>query len=336
MSKIKAEYIWIDGYKPTANLRSKTKIVFGTVNKLTDLPNWGFDGSSTEQASGDNSDCALKPVFYVPDPIRGGNDLLVMCEVLEADGSVHKSNTRSACAELAGKHSNHDPWFGIEQEYTFYNGNNPLGFPEEGFPAPQGEYYCGVGTNNIYGRDIVEEHLELCLQAGLEISGINAEVMPGQWEFQVGPLGAPEVADQLWISRWLLHRVSEDYGITVTLDPKPVKGDWNGAGAHTNFSTKSMRENGGYDVVVEACEKLGKQIDRHISVYGAHNDQRLTGLHETAKITDFFYGVSDRGASIRIPMETANTGRGYLEDRRPAANMDPYMVCTALIETTCN
>ena len=336
MSKIKAEYIWIDGYKPTANLRSKTKIVSGTVNKLTDLPNWGFDGSSTEQASGDNSDCALKPVFYVPDPIRGGNDLLVMCEVLNADGSVHKSNTRSACAELAGKHSNHEPWFGIEQEYTFYNGNNPLGFPEEGFPAPQGEYYCGVGTNNIYGRDIVEEHLELCLQAGLEISGINAEVMPGQWEFQVGPLGAPEVADQLWISRWLLHRVSEDYGITVTLDPKPVKGDWNGAGAHTNFSTKSMRENGGYDVVVEACEKLGKQIDRHISVYGAHNDQRLTGLHETAKITDFFYGVSDRGASIRIPMETANTGRGYLEDRRPAANMDPYLVCTALIETTCN
>ena len=336
MSKIKAEYIWIDGYRPTANLRSKTKIVSGTVNKLTDLPNWGFDGSSTEQASGDNSDCALKPVFYVPDPIRGGNALLVMCEVLNADGSVHQSNTRSACAELAGKHSNHEPWFGIEQEYTFYNGNNPLGFPEEGFPAPQGEYYCGVGTNNIYGRDIVEEHLELCLQAGLEISGINAEVMPGQWEFQVGPLGAPEVADQLWIARWLLHRVSEDYGITVTLDPKPVKGDWNGAGAHTNFSTKSMRENGGYDVVVEACEKLGKQIDRHISVYGAHNDQRLTGLHETAKITDFFYGVSDRGASIRIPMETANTGRGYLEDRRPAANMDPYLVCTALIETTCD
>ena len=336
MSKIKAEYIWIDGYNKTANLRSKTKIVSGAVNKLTDLPNWGIDGSSTEQASGDNSDCALKPVFYVPDPIRGGNDLLVMCEVLNADGSVHKSNTRSACAELAGKHSNHDPWFGIEQEYTFYNGNNPLGFPEEGFPAPQGEYYCGVGTNNIYGRDIVEEHLELCLQAGLEISGINAEVMTGQWEFQIGPLGAPEVADQLWISRWLLHRVSEDYGITVTLDPKPVKGDWNGAGAHTNFSTKSMRENGGYDVVVEACEKLGKQIDRHISVYGAHNDQRLTGLHETAKITDFFYGVSDRGASIRIPMETANTGRGYLEDRRPAANMDPYLVCTALIETTCN
>ena len=335
MSKIKAEYIWLDGYVPTANLRSKTKIVDGPVNGLNDLPDWGFDGSSTEQAAGDNSDCALKPVYYVQDPIRGGDHLLVMCEVLNADDTVHKSNTRAACAELTEKHKDHDSWFGIEQEYTFYYGDNPLGFPDEGYPAPQGEYYCGVGAKNIYGREIVEEHLELCLQAGLDISGINAEVMPGLWEFQVGPVGAPEVGDQLWIARWLLHRVAEDYGVTVSLEPNPVQGDWNGAGAHANFSTKAMREDGGYDVVVEACEKIGKNIDRHIGVYGAKNDERLTGLHETAKITEFFYGVSDRGASIRIPMATANSGKGYLEDRRPAANMDPYLVCAALVETTC-
>ena len=336
MGKVKAEYIWIDGYTPTANLRSKTKIVDGPVSGLSDLPEWGFDGSSTEQASGDDSDCALRPSYYVPDPIRGGKDLLVMCEVLNADMSVHVSNTRAACVEIENKHKDQEPWFGIEQEYTFYNGTYPLGFPDEGYPAPQGEYYCGVGANNIFGRDIVEEHLELCLNAGLELSGINAEVMPGQWEFQVGPLGAVEVSDQLWIARWLLHRVAEDYGVVVTLEPKPVKGDWNGAGAHTNFSTKAMREDGGYDVVVDACEKLGKNIDRHISVYGDKNDERLTGLHETAKITDFFYGVSDRGASIRIPMGTANDGKGYLEDRRPAANMDPYQVCAALLETTCS
>jgi len=336
VSKLKAEYIWIDGYTPTANLRSKTKIVEGPVSDLGDLPDWAFDGSSTEQASGDNSDCALRPVFYVPDPIRGGDDLLVMCEVLNADGSTHASNTRAACTDISSKHSDHDSWFGIEQEYTFYNGTNPLGFPSKGYPAPQGQYYCGVGTKNVFGRDIVEEHLELCLQAGLEIAGINAEVMPGQWEFQVGPLGAPEVGDQLWIARWLLHRVAEDYEVTVTLEPKPVKGDWNGAGAHTNFSTKAMREAGGYDVIVEACEKLGKNIDKHISVYGDKNDERLTGLHETAKMTEFFYGVSDRGASIRIPRATANEGKGYLEDRRPAANMDPYKVCAALIETTCS
>ena len=335
MSKIKAEYIWIDGYAPTANLRSKTKIVDNKISELSELPLWGFDGSSTLQAGGDDSDCMLKPVYFVPDPIRGGDDILVMCEVLNADGSVHNSNNRAACVEMSKKFLDEKPWFGIEQEYTFYNGNNPLGFPEEGYPAPQGEYYCGVGANNIFGREIVEEHMQLCLDAGLDISGINAEVMPGQWEFQIGPTGSPEVGDQLWIARWLLYRIAEDYGVTVSIEPKPAKGDWNGAGAHTNFSTKSMREEGGYDVIIEACEKLGKNIERHISVYGDKNEERLTGLHETAKITEFKYGVSDRGASIRIPMQTANDKKGYLEDRRPAANMDPYEVCTALIETTC-
>ena len=336
MSKVKAEYIWIDGYKPTANLRSKTKIIDGPIESVDALPFWGFDGSSTMQAEGNDSDCMLKPVYYVPDPIRGADDILVMCEVLNADGSIHVSNNRAACTELAGKFSSHEAWFGIEQEYTFYDGSNPLGFPEDGYPAPQGEYYCGVGANNIFGRDIVEDHMQLCLDARLDISGINAEVMPGQWEFQVGPTGAPEVADQLWIARWLLYRIAEDYDVTVNIEPKPAKGDWNGAGAHTNYSTKAMREDGGYDVIIDACEKIGKNIDRHISVYGDNNDKRLTGLHETAKITEFYYGVSDRGASIRIPMQTENDKKGYLEDRRPAANMDPYEVCAALIETTCS
>ena len=336
MSKVKAEYIWIDGYKPTANLRSKTKIIDGPIESINALSFWGFDGSSTMQAEGNDSDCMLKPVYYVPDPIRGGDDVLVMCEVLNADGSIHASNNRAACTELAEKFISHEAWFGIEQEYTFYDGSNPLGFPEDGYPAPQGEYYCGVGANNIFGRDIVEDHMQLCLDAGLDISGINAEVMPGQWEFQVGPTGAPEVADQLWIARWLLYRIAEDFDVTVNIEPKPAKGDWNGAGAHTNYSTKAMREDGGYDVIIDACEKLGKNIDRHISVYGDNNDKRLTGLHETTKITEFYYGVSDRGASIRIPMQTENDKKGYLEDRRPAANMDPYEVCAALIETTCS
>ena len=335
MGKIKAEYIWMDGHEPTQKLRSKTKVIDGQINLIDDLPLWGFDGSSTNQAEGNDSDCMLKPVCKMPDPIRGGDDILVMCEVMNPDGSIHSSNTRAHLREISEKFSDQEAWFGIEQEYTLFEGRNPLGWPEGGYPAPQGPFYCGVGADEVFGRDVVEEHLQLCMDAGLEISGINAEVMPGQWEYQIGPLGPLEVADQMWLSRWLLYRISEDYGVSATLHPKPVKGDWNGAGAHTNFSTKSMRATGGIDVINEACEKLSQKHDEHINVYGAHNEERLTGLHETCSIKEFRYGVSDRGASIRIPMRTANDGYGYLEDRRPSANMDPYKVCAILIETTC-
>ena len=336
MSKVKVEYIWMDGHQPTQKLRSKTKIIAGPVNSLSDIPDWGFDGSSTMQAAGEDSDCMLKPVSYIQDPIRGGDNLLAMCEVMNPDGSVHDSNTRAHLRSVAEQYVDQESWFGIEQEYTFFQGRVPLGWPEGGYPAPQGPFYCGVGADEVYGRDIVEEHLELCIEAGLEISGINAEVMPGQWEYQVGPLGPLDAADQLWLSRWLLYRIAEDYGVSATLHPKPVKGDWNGAGAHTNFSTKSMRAEGGLKVIEAACEALGNKHDDHIAIYGAHNEERLTGLHETCSIQDFRYGVSDRGASIRIPMATANDGYGYLEDRRPSANMDPYKVCAALIETTCS
>ena len=335
MTKVKAEYIWIDGHKPTAKLRSKTKVFEGPVKSLDDIPMWGFDGSSTMQAEGSDSDCMLKPVYYLPDPIRGGDDILVMNEVRKPDGSIHESNTRARLVEIAEKHKDEDAWFGIEQEYTFFKGRSPLGWPNGGYPAPQGPFYCGVGADEVFGRDIVEDHMDICLQAGIQISGINAEVMPGQWEFQVGSLGPLEVSDQLWIARWILYRIAENYGVNATLHPKPVKGDWNGAGAHANFSTKPMRENGGLKIIESACEKLGRKHEEHIAVYGAHNEERLTGLHETCAFHEFRYGVSDRGASIRIPMDTANNGKGYLEDRRPSANMDPYQVCAALIETTC-
>ena len=336
MKRILAEYIWMDGNEPTQKLRSKTKVIDDIVSSVEDLPSWGFDGSSTNQAVGSDSDCMLKPVFKIPDPIRGGSNLLIMCEVMNPDGTPHISNTRSHLAYLSKKFSDKEAWFGIEQEYTLFEGRNPLGWPEGGYPAPQGPFYCGVGADEVFGRDIVEEHLELCLNAGLQISGINAEVMPGQWEYQIGPLGPLESADQIWLSRWILYRISEDYGVSATLHPKPVKGDWNGAGAHTNYSTKEMRANGGLKEIEVACKKLEENHDKHIAVYGAHNEERLTGLHETCSINEFRYGVSDRGASIRIPMQTSNNGYGYLEDRRPAANMDPYKVCAMIIETTCN
>lgn len=327
---IKAEYIWIDGSKPTAKLRSKTKIL---PDGATDMPIWGFDGSSTQQAEGHNSDCVLRPVFTCPDPIRGGDHKLVMCEVLLPDMSPHPSNTRAACAAAADKYAKHESWFGIEQEYTFFEGLHPLGWPDNGFPAPQGGYYCGVGSDEIFGRPIVEAHSDACMAAGLGISGTNAEVMPGQWEFQIGPVAAPEAADQLWVARWLLYRVAEEWDVSATLDPKPVKGDWNGAGAHTNFSTKEMRA--AYEPCVRAAEALKAKHDLHVKHYGDRIEERLTGLHETARYDQFTYGVSDRGASVRIPWQVEQEQRGYIEDRRPNANCDPYVVTRLIIETVC-
>lgn len=329
---IKVEYIWIDGTEPTARLRSKTKIL--PAGGDAELPIWGFDGSSTGQAPGRASDCVLRPVFTAPDPIRGGPHLLALCEVLDTDLTPHRTNTRAACLEVAERFSDYEPLFGIEQEYTFFKDGRPLGFPAGGFPAPQGFYYCGVGADEVFGRDVVEAHLDACLTAGLQISGINAEVMPGQWEFQVGPLGPIEVSDQLWLARWLLYRVAEDFGISATLAPKPVKGDWNGAGAHTNFSTRQMRSD--YSAIVDACEALGAKAAEHIAHYGAGIEERLTGSHETAAFTTFSYGVSDRGASVRIPWQVEVAKKGYIEDRRPNANMDPYQVTRLVTDTVCS
>ncbi|MCG5217648.1 glutamine synthetase [Streptosporangium sp. KLBMP 9127] len=325
----KAEYIWIDGTEPTARLRSKTRIL----QDGEKLPIWGFDGSSTNQAEGRSSDCVLKPVFSCPDPLRGGDDVLVLCEVLNTDMTPHPTNMRSQLSPVAERFAGQAPIFGIEQEYTFFKDGRPFGFPAGGFPAPQGFYYCGVGADEVFGREIVETHLDACLQAGLAISGINAEVMPGQWEFQVGPVGPLEVSDQLWIARWLLYRIAEDYDVSATLDPKPVKGDWNGAGAHTNFSTRAMRE--AYDPIITACESLGERAEEHIKGYGAEIEHRLTGSHETAAWSEYSYGVSDRGASVRIPWQVEVDKKGYIEDRRPNANCDPYVVTRLIVETCC-
>jgi glutamine synthetase len=328
-----AEYIWIDGVKPTPQLRSKTKILAdGATPGL-----WGFDGSSTGQAPGDKSDCVLRPVSTYPDPIRGGSNILVMCEVLHNDMTPHETNTRAACAEAASTYADQEPLFGIEQEYTMMAPDGrPYGFPKDGFPAPQGPYYCGVGTGRIMGRDIVELHTQACIDAGLAISGTNPEVMPGQWEFQIGPLGPLECSDQIYVARWLLERISEDFDVVISLDAKPMKGDWNGAGAHTNFSTKAMREEGGYAVIERACKALEANLEEHVHNYGHDIQSRLTGKHETAPWNAFSYGVSNRGASVRIPWQVEVDGKGYMEDRRPNANCDPYTVTRLMVNTICS
>ncbi|MDY7104015.1 MAG: glutamine synthetase GlnII [Actinomycetota bacterium] len=329
----RAEYIWIDGTEPTPLMRSKTKIL----PDGADLPIWGFDGSSTNQAPGSNSDVVLRPVFDCPDPLRGGDDRLVLAECLLPESmEPHATNTRAPLAAIAEQYASHESLFGIEQEYTFFQEGRPLGWPENGgFPGPQGPYYCGVGATEIAGRDIVEAHTTACMEAGLAISGTNAEVMLGQWEFQIGPVGPLEVGDQMWMARYLLFRIAEDFGVDASIVAKPIKGDWNGAGAHTNYSTKAMREN--YEAILGACEALGApgKPEEHLAGYGVGYEERLTGLHETAHFSEFRYGVSDRGASVRIPWQVKVEGKGYIEDRRPNANMDPYTVARLMTETVC-
>ncbi len=334
MAKVKLEYIWLDGYHPTQGLRSKTKIMGeGFGGKIEDCPMWSFDGSSTQQAKGGASDCLLKPVAIYPDPARK-NAYLVMTEVLNADNTPHATNGRALI-----KDPDEDFWFGFEQEYFLWNPetNRPLGFPDNGYPAPQGPYYCGVGADNAFGREIIEEHLDLCLEAGLNVEGINAEVATGQWEFQIFAKGAQQAGDEIWVARYLLERTAEKYGLTINWHCKPLGDtDWNGSGMHANFSNSTLREAGSKDVYDEICQKFAPAsvIKEHIAVYGADNHMRLTGKHETQSIDQFSYGISDRGASIRVPIATVENGwKGWLEDRRPASNADPYKVAAVIIKT---
>jgi glutamine synthetase len=323
----KLEYIWLDGYTPEPNLRSKTKVLTSeTEPELESLPIWNFDGSSTEQAEGNYSDCLLKPVKIIRDPQRK-NGYLVLCEVLNPDMTPHSSNTRSSIKE------NSNMWVGFEQEYFIYDGELPLGHTK-GNMKPQGEYYCGIGTDNVSGRNIVEHHLDVCLSAGLNLTGINAEVALGQWEFQVMGKGTLDSCDQLILCRYLLQRVAETYSVKIEYHPKPLQGDWNGSGLHTNFSNKKMREVGGKEYFDSILNVFELNHSKHIENYGSDNEYRLTGKHETQSIDKFSYGVSDRGSSIRIPQVTANNGwKGYIEDRRPASNGDPYRIMKVISES---
>ena len=331
MTKYKLEYIWLDGYKPVPNLRGKTQLKeYAEFPTLEQLPLWGFDGSSTQQAEGHNSDCVLKPVAIFPDGARK-NGALVMCEVLNPDGTPHASNGRATIVDDPGA------WFGFEQEYFLYKDGRPLGFPTNGYPAPQGPYYTGVGFKNVgdAAREIVEEHLDLCLYAGINHEGINAEVAKGQWEFQIFGKGSARAADEMWIARYILLRLTEKYGVDIEWHCKPLGDtDWNGSGMHANFSTAYLREVGGKEYFLALMAAFEKNRADHIAVYGPDNHLRLTGKHETASIDEFSWGIANRGASIRVPHSFANNNyKGYLEDRRPNSAGDPYQIASQILKT---
>ena len=339
---VQCEYVWLDATR-TARSKCRTLPSKRAGGPAEQLPRWTYDGSSTGQAPGSDSEVIMVPRAKYMDPFRGGDNILVLCDCYapQDDGTLVAlpTNSRAPAVDrfVAGNAEETIPWYGIEQEYTLFNldGLTPLGWPVGGFPKPQGPYYCGAGADRSFGRAVCDAHYAACLFAGLDISGTNAEVMPGQWEYQIGPTIGIAAADQLVMSRFILDRVCEDFGVIASLEPKPIKSaDWNGAGAHINFSTEGTRKAGGIDLIFKMCEALGTKHAEHIAAYGEGNAERLTGACETASIDTFKYGVADRGASIRIPRDTGFEKCGYLEDRRPASNVDVYLATSLIFETT--
>jgi len=341
-NKIMAEYIWIGG--TGMDIRNKTRLITDKhqITSLDELPTWSFDGSSTGQAPGDDSEVLLKPIKFVPDPFRGSNHIIVLCETFDSKWNPIPTNRRAFARSIFDNQQveNEQPMFGLEQEYTLFtaDGLRPLGFPLMGCPMPQGQYYCATGVDNAFGRHLSESHLFACLYAGLDISGTNAEVMPGQWEYQIGPTIGIDAADQLWIARFLMDRCGEELDVRVSLDPKPMRtGDWNGAGCHCNYSTESMRDckdGKGLQVIFDAIKDMEPKHMEHMELYGTGNEFRMTGLHETAKYDEFSWGIANRGCSVRIIRSTEEAGGGHFEDRRPSANCDPYNVTAMVTKTT--
>jgi len=349
--KFVAEYIWIDG---VGNVRSKSRTINVAYSEedrqkgrdiMKELltvklyEDWNYYGRSTGQSTSSDSEVLLKPVSVSLDPFRKAPNVLVLCETFYADGTTVKTNTRTAAKKIFDQYSDSEPWYGLEQEFFIMKPTDdgsksikPIGVNIDE-AQPQGQYYCSVGGQNAFGRKVANEAFHLALEAGLTCSGMNAEVAPGQWEIQIGPCVGIDAADQLMFLRYILNRVSETHNVQINYDPKPLTGNWNGTGGHTNFSTKQMREDGGYALILEAIEKLKEKHSEHMEVYGGGNEARMSGIHETSDFHHFSSGVGDRGASVRIPRDTEAAGKGYFEDRRPAGNMDPYLVTSKILET---
>ena len=323
------EYVWIGG---CGELRSKTRVFYEEdIYSVSDLPIWTYDGSSTEQADGSASEVFLHPKRMFRCPFRRPNGMIVMCDTYLPDGTPARYNHRHDALKIFEKYADQKPWHGLEQEFFIYDRayNQPFNFDPNG---KQGQYYCSVGGNNAFMRKISDEHLEACLYAGIKIMGTNAEVAPSQWEYQIFGEGI-DAADQLWISRYILERISEKYNSHINYHPKPLKGDWNGSGCHCNFSIEAMRNKDGINAIMAVMPKLEAKHSEHMLVYGKYNRERMTEKHETSSYDKFTYGIGSRNTSVRVPNDAVKGINPYLEDRRPAGNCDPYLVTSKILQT---
>jgi glutamine synthetase len=320
------EYIWLGG---NGEFRSKVKVE----EHGYPITEWNYDGSSTGQASDSgNTEINLRPVYQCINPLANPNSqfksTLVLCDTYDSINNL--ASNRETAVQIFNQNLDAEPWFGLEQEYFFSTTPTNIFFEKK---EEQGRFYCGVGLPALQ-RKIVEEHLEACLTARIQISGTNAEVAPNQWEFQIGPCEGIAAADQLLMARYLLERIAEKHGLFVCYEPKPFS-NYNGSGCHANFSTVGMREAGGISEIVDCMAKLESAHQEHLAIYGNDNAKRLTGKHETSSMDKFTYGYGTRNTSVRIPNQVVKNGCGYFEDRRPASNMNPYLVTSAIFKTCC-
>lgn len=326
------EYIWMGGH---GEIRSKTRVLYKYIFKISDIPEWNYDGSSTEQASQNgNTEVILKPCVFYQNSLSTNKKFgsyLVLCDTYDISGNPLPTNHRYNANKLFSSKLDEEPWFGLEQEYFFIFNHSKINL--NALLSNPLDHYCGK-ANNPLERKIAELHLEKCLEAGLNISGINSEVCYYQWEFQIGPSVGVSAADELIIARYLLERIAESFDVSICYYPKPNP-KINGSGCHINFSTREMRQPGGLAIIEECMDKLETNHQKHINVYGNDNHLRLTGLHETANLNNFNYGIGTRNTSVRIPNQTVIDKYGYFEDRRPAANIDPYQATSVLFETCC-
>jgi glutamine synthetase len=352
-NKIGVEYLWTgtDNTFSVNNLNITKKRFYTKVKtielkntyapiKLTlaDIPIWSFDGSSTGHivptSSNANTEVILSPVKLYDHPFPTESiKYLVLCDTYDINSVPNKFSTRANVINTFLTNSNLIPWYGLEQEYVFMNAlndgiygwdmTNPALWPQ------QNDHYCGLSIYCKKLRPIVEDHYNRCLKIGINISGFNAEVMPSQWEFQIGPSVGIDAADDLVTARYILERLAESNDLYINYHPKPLP-NYNGSGCHHNFSTTQTRQ-----LNADTCrafysllfEKFNAKHEETMKYYGANNTLRLTGIHETSNMTNFTYDIGTRHTSIRVPVNTYT----YFEDRRPAASIDPYISTWALL-----